>query len=163
MKLETKNIQNSLNKAYLSESNYQGEIKKLAENLTEFHNSVKETDSEETIKDYLNRFLNDTYYKGKYAIKENINNIDIAILNGKNVESTVGVIIETKSLKSTEMIRPENMTAKSFLELVLYYMSERIIRENVEVKHLIITNTKEWYIFYVSEFERIFYNKKLFK
>ena len=163
MKLEKQNIQNTISKAYLSESNYKGTIDRFAINLSKLNTSVKEQDREETIKDYINRFLNDTYYKNKFAIKENENNIDLAILNQKNVESSIGVIIETKSLRNTtEMITDENLTAKSFLELVLYYMSERIIRKNIDVKHLIITNSKDWYIFNAREFERIFYKNKSF-
>ncbi|MCW4014977.1 MAG: type II restriction endonuclease, partial [Candidatus Bathyarchaeota archaeon] len=49
-------------------------------------------------------------------------------------------------------------------ELVLYYLRERITQNNLETKHLIITNIYEWFIFNATTFDRLFaQNKKLVK
>ena len=162
MNLDYKNISNSLTKAYLVQNPAIDEINKFKENYIEFIKSIKPTDNEETLKDYLNNFLRDTYYKGKFQIKENHNNIDLVILNGKNVDDKIGVIVETKAIKSNEMITTNDLNKKAFHEIVQYYLEERIINENLEIKHLIITNSIDWFIFNATEFERLFYQNKSF-
>ena len=82
----------------------------------------------------MNNFLRDTYYKGKFLIKENYNNIDLVILNGKNIDNKIGVIVETKVIKSNEMITTKDLNKKTFQELIHYYLEERIINENLEIK-----------------------------
>ncbi len=161
MKLEIKNISNSLNKAYLAQCPYIDEISLFKDNYANLLKSINPNDNEETLKDYINIFFRDTYYKNKFTIKENINNIDLVIYNGKDENDKIGVIIETKALKNNaEMITKTDLNKKAFQELMLYYLEERIINNNVEIKHLIITNSIDWCVFNVSEFERIFYQNK---
>ncbi len=162
MKLEIKNISNSLNKAFLAQCPYIDEITLFKENYAILLNAIKPNDNEETLKDYINNFFRDTYYKNKFTIKENINNIDLVIYNGKDDNDKIGVIIETKALKNNaEMITINDLNKKAFQELIQYYLEERIINKNIEIKHLIITNSIDWFIFNVSEFERIFYQNKI--
>ncbi len=169
MKLEIRNISNSLNKAHLAQCTYIDEITLFKENYTTLLKSIKPTDNEETLKDYINNFFRDTYYKNKFTIKENIDNIDLVIYNGKDDNDKIGVIIETKALKNkAEMITIDYqqgvatpcLNRKAFQELILYYLEERIINNNLEIKHLIITNSIDWFVFNVTEFERIFYQNK---
>ncbi len=162
MKLEKIYLSNSLNKAYLAQCPFIDEINLFKDNYSILFKSIKTTDNEETIKDYLNDFLKNTYYKGKFVTKENINNIDLVILNGKNIDDKIGVIIETKAIKSNEMITENDLNKKAFHELIQYYLEERIINQNIEIKHLIITNSIDWYIFNATEFERLFYQNKSF-
>jgi len=161
MKTEIKNISRSLNKAYLARSLYIDDIKLFKENFETLLHATKPSDSEETLKDYINIFFRDTYYKNKFAIKENVNNIDLAIYNGKDETAQIGVLIETKALKNNaEMISADDLNKKAFQELIKYYLEER--KKNLEIKHLIITNSIDWYIFDATEFERIFYENKDF-
>ena len=162
MKLEIKHISETLNKAYLSQCPFIDEINCFKENYEYLFKSIRPTDNEETLKDYINNFLRDTYYKGKFLIKENYNNIDFVILNGKNVEDNIGVIVETKAIKSNEMITINALNKKAFWELIQYYLEERVINKNIEIKHLIITNSIDWFIFNATEFERLFYLNKSF-
>ena len=59
------------------------------------------------------------------------------------------------------MLSKDNLNKKALQELVLYYLRERITHKNLEVKHLIITNINEWYIFDEHLFERLFNKKDL--
>jgi len=161
MILQTKNIDKALNKAYLAQNPYANEINLFKEHYTTLLKSIQQTDNEETLKDYINDFLKNTYYKGKFFTKENVNNIDLSILTGNNADDKIAVIIETKAIKNVaEMITENDLNKKAFYELIQYYLEERISNSNIEIKHLIITNSIEWFIFNATEFERIFYQNK---
>jgi hypothetical protein len=162
MKLEIKNINNSLNKAYLAQCPFIDEITLFKNNYSTLLKSIKQNDSEETLKAYIHDFFKNTYYQGKFASKVNVNNIDFVILNGKEIDDKIGIIIETKAIKSLEMITINELNKKAFQELIQYYLEERVINENVEIKHLIITNSIDWFIFNATEFERLFYLNKSF-
>src|SRR5690554_7895259 len=58
------------------------------------------------------------------------------------------------------MVTTEKLNTKAFQELVLYYLRERITHKNLEVKHLIITNINEWFIFEATTFDRLFAQNK---
>ncbi len=163
MKLVLQNITLSLNKAYLAQSLALKDADRFLKNYNRFFDSVNHNESEETLKDYINRFLNDTYYKGKYAVKENENNIDLVIKNGNKADDKTGVIIETKALKNTsEMITPDEINRKALHEAMLYFMQERHQNNNAELKHIIITNSLDWFIFDATEFERVFFKNNSF-
>jgi len=48
-------------------------------------------------------------------------------------------------------------------EAILYYLKERIDENNNEIKHIIITNIYEWFIFNAYDFERHFFKSNLTK
>ena len=58
------------------------------------------------------------------------------------------------------MISQERPNAKALHELLHYYMQERYINDNKEIKHLVATNIFEWYIFDAADFERFFFDNK---
>jgi adenine-specific DNA-methyltransferase len=108
--------------------------------------------------------LKDTYYKLNHFINTKGRN-DLVIHNGQNANSTVDVILETKKpTNKGEIVTSERLNAKAFQELVLYYLRERITHNNLALKHLIITNINEWFIFDATLFDRLFaQNKPLVK
>ncbi|MDX5478955.1 MAG: type II restriction endonuclease, partial [Cyclobacteriaceae bacterium] len=77
---------------------------------------------------------------------------------------------QTLSSESSPLHRGEglgvkvNLNVKSFQELVLYFLRERITQNNLEIKHLVVTNIYEWFVFDASVFEKAFaQNKNLVK
>jgi len=48
-------------------------------------------------------------------------------------------------------------------ELLLYFLRERVTKKNIDIKHLIVTDFYEWFIFDAIEFEKIAENAKLKK
>ena len=90
---------------------------------------------------------------------------DLVIRNGALPDNTTGVIIETKKFSNkSEMVTCENLNAKALQELVWYFLGERITQKNIDIKHLIITNVYEWFIFDAQIFEKLFaQNKTLVK
>ncbi|MBF0647901.1 hypothetical protein IR083_03590 [Dysgonomonas sp. GY75] len=118
-------------------------------------------ESEEFHKNLITDFLNSVYYKDNHYINTK-GYADLVIHNGKGTKSPVGVLIEVKKpTNKAEMISNDNLNAKSFQELVLYYFRERSKSKNFELRYLIITNINEWFVFDAQDFEKYFYRNKL--
>jgi type II restriction/modification system DNA methylase subunit YeeA len=164
MKLTLRKIEQDLNNAYLKQSLKRDQIETFKTNLKRMFSRIDAKESEENLKNIISDFLIDTYYKNQYEINTK-GRTDLVIHNGKSASDTVGVIIETKKpTNKAEMISPSHTNAKALHELLHYYMQERYINDNKEIKHIIATNINEWYIFDASDFERFFFeNKRLRK
>lgn len=168
MRLIETEISKSLNKAYLKQDLNRQQIDLLKSNLkilftkTEIAESKKE--HEEHFKNIVSEFLKETYYKQEYEININKRK-DLVIHNGKSSSDSIGVIIEAKRPSNeSEMVSSKNTNSKALHELLHYYMQERFINNNKEIKHIIATSCYDWYIFDASDFEKFFYeNKKLRK
>lgn len=117
-------------------------------------------ESEEHLKNDIRDFLRDTYYRDAYAINTK-DKKDLVIHLSKDTNSPVGVLIEAKRPSNkSEMVSRDNLNKKALHELVLYYLRERVTHDNKQVRHLIITNINEWYIFKADQFEKLFFTKK---
>ncbi len=164
MNLQILNPRKSLNKAYLKVKPLRSEIEVFKANLIHLLDQIDEKETEEFHKNIVSDFLKNTYYGAKHYINTKGRN-DLVIHNGKDAKSTVGVIIEAKSTTNkTEMLRMDSINTKAFQELVLYYLRERISANNIEIKHLAVTNIYEWFIFDAHVFEKYFaQNKELVK
>ena len=152
----------ALNKAFLKVKPNRSEIELFKTHLITLLDRINDSESEEFHKNLISDFLKDTYYKQNHFINTKGRN-DLVIHNGPNANSTVGVIIEAKKpTNKTEMVTTQNLNVKAFQELVLYYLRERITDKNLEVKHLIVTNVNEWFIFDATTFDRLFAQNKKF-
>lgn len=154
----------ALNKAYLKVKPNRADIERFKANLIQLLDRTNDTESEEFHKNLITDFLKKTYYDPYHYINTKGRN-DLVIHNGDRAKSPVGVIIEAKKpTNKTEMVTAERLNTKAFQELVLYYLRERITLKNLEVKHLVITNITEWFIFDATMFDRLFaQNKSLVK
>lgn len=152
----------SLNKAFLKVKPNRSEIELFKSNLIQLLNRIDEKESEEFHKNLISDFLKDTYYKNSHFINTKGRN-DLVIHNGSQAKSSVGVILETKKpTNKSEMVSTDKLNTKAFHELVLYYLRERITHKNLEIKHLIISNIYEWFIFDAIIFDRLFAQNKSF-
>ncbi|MFO7970681.1 MAG: hypothetical protein R6U40_02905, partial [Desulfobacterales bacterium] len=140
------------------------QIETFKSNILQLFNQINEQESEEHHKNIIRTFLRETWYSPGYYINTK-GRIDLVIHNSKDATSAVGVLLETKkSSNKTEMPTKENLNAKAMHELMLYYLRERIAAGNKDIKHLIITNIHEWFVFDAQEFYRLFaQNKTLVK
>ncbi len=164
MQINRLNPRKALNKAFLKVKPNRTEIEGFKANLIQLLDRSNDTESEEFHKNLVIDFLKKTYYDPSHFINTKGKN-DLVIHNGDKAKSTVGVIIEAKKpTNKSEMVTPDKLNAKALQELVLYYLRERITQNNLEAKHLIITNINEWFIFDATTFDRLFaQNKKLVK
>lgn len=128
--------------------NYLNKIKANEHESEEFQKGI--------FKDFLEKIIPDKQINTR-------GNIDLAIYNGKSTDSNVGVIVEYKKLDNTaEMMSLDNLNAKGFRELVAYYLRERLINKNIEIKKGIVTNGYQFFVIDSNELEKYFYkNKKL--
>lgn len=152
----------ALNKAFLKIKPSRSHIEDFKTNLIQILDSINEKESEEFHKNLVIDFLKKTYYDPNYSVNTKGRN-DLVIHNGKDAKTNVGVIIEAKSpINKTEMITVANLNGKALQELVLYYMRERITHKNTELKHLVVTNIYEWFVFDAQLFNKLFAEKKSF-
>jgi type II restriction/modification system DNA methylase subunit YeeA len=152
----------ALNKAFLKIKPSRSHIENFKTNLIAVLDAINEKESEEFHKNLVIDFLKKTYYDPNYSVNTKGRN-DLVIHNGKDAKSNVGVIIEAKSpVNKTEMITVANLNGKALQELVLYYMRERITHKNTELKHLVVTNIYEWFVFDAQLFNKLFAEKKSF-
>src|SRR5690554_4274656 len=164
MELHLLRPKKALNKAFLKVKPNRTEIQNFKANLIQLLDRINDTESEEFHKNLVIDFLKKTYYDPNHFINTKGRN-DLVIHNGPESNSTVGVIVEAKKpTNKSEMVTTEKLNTKAFQELVLYYLRERITHKNLEVKHLVITNINEWFIFDATTFDRLFaQNKNLVK
>jgi adenine-specific DNA-methyltransferase len=150
----------SLNKAYLKVKPSRSEIELFKKNLIGLLDGLDESESEEHNKNDLGYFLNNTFYHPGFYINTK-DRADLVIHNGPDSKSFAGVLIEAKKPSNkAEMIHPDNLNAKAFHELILYYLRERITNHNLEIKNLIATNIYEWFVFDAALFEKAFAQNK---
>lgn len=118
---------------------------------------INEKESEENVKDHLMDFLKEVYYKGTYVVAPK-GKTDFVIHLGKEASSPAGVLFEVKRpANKSEMVSRENLNTKAFHELLLYYFQERSRDRNSDLRHCVITNVYEWYIFDAALIDRVFY------
>lgn len=147
----------SLNKGFLKQRPLRSDIDLFKLNLVRLLDKVDEMEREENQKNHLRDFLLDTYYKGSNEINTK-DTQDLVIHSGKSNKDPVSVIIEAKRPGNrAEMITPGRPNSKALQELLLYYLRERVDRNNIDIKYLIATNIYEWYIFDAATFEKLFY------
>ena len=157
-------IKDALNKAFIKVRPERAAIDKFKKNFIRLQERIElnSKEHEEHLKNLVSDFLKNTWYGENYYINTK-ENIDLAIHTGNNSNTPVGVIIEAKSPSNkTEMIKRNSLNSKAMQELLFYYFQETIGHNpNVDLKHLVITNTIEWYIFDAKVFYSLFSEDKI--
>ncbi|MFP6128495.1 class I SAM-dependent DNA methyltransferase [Helicobacter pylori] len=151
-------------KDFIKKHNPQEPKKETIENFEKEINSLLENaprqDDEEFQKNEINKFLKNAYGYDCNTSKK----VDSAIY----VDGEVRVLIEVKALdKKTEFPKNrENPLSKAFCQMVLYFLEEIEKEKNNSLKHAIICNAHEFFLFdckdllFLKEDKRI---KKFYK
>ncbi|TRU05596.1 MAG: class I SAM-dependent DNA methyltransferase [Microcystis sp. Msp_OC_L_20101000_S702] len=162
MIVNKRELKQTLNRMYLKIKPDTETIQVFQANLTRLLEQCDSKKSEEFNKNLLIDFFKNTYYSDRYFINTK-ERIDLVIHNNQDVKSPVGIIFETKKPTRTinaEMPRLDHLNTKAFQQLVLYFLRERVTDKNLEIKHLIVTNIYEWFIFDAKIFEELFFANK---
>ncbi|MCC5814210.1 MAG: Eco57I restriction-modification methylase domain-containing protein [Leptospira sp.] len=155
--------QKALNDAYKKVKPTRDQIESFKKNLMQLLDRANDSESEEYHKNLVSDFLKDAYYKESNHFINTKGRNDLVIHNGSDGKATVGVILEAKKVSNkSEMVTSSNLNTKAFQELVLYFLRERIAQKNHEVKHLVITNFYDWFIFDAKTLDQQFAQNKEF-
>ncbi|WP_120935410.1 class I SAM-dependent DNA methyltransferase [Helicobacter pylori] len=128
--------------------NFEKEINSLLEN-------AKRQDGEEFQKNEINSFLKNTYDYHCNTYEK----VDSAIY----VDGKAWVLIEVKALNNRNEFPKdrENPLSKAFCQMVFYFLEE--IENNNSLKHAIIANAHEFFLFDCRDFSALFQNDKKIK
>ncbi|GAA9087186.1 class I SAM-dependent DNA methyltransferase [Helicobacter pylori] len=128
--------------------NFEKEINRLLEN-------AKRQDGEESQKSKINKFLENTY---GYDCDTN-EKVDSAIY----VDGKAWVLIEVKALNNRNEFPKdrENPLSKAFCQMVFYFLDA--IKNNNSLKHAIICNAHEFFLFDCKDLLNLFQNDKEIK
>ena len=149
-------IKQALNKSYRLIKPKRQAMEAFKGNLIKLLDDLDEKESEENVKIHLMDFLKNTYYAPDLMVATK-GKTDFVIHTGKEAKSRVGVLFEVKRpFNKSDMVTRENQNAKAMHELILYYLRERVDGNNTDIRHLVITNIYEWFIFDAQDFERVF-------
>lgn len=135
---------------------------KLSHCLNSISIAEDNQEHEENFKNYIAEFLKNSLYQDHLInTKERI---DLAIYSGTDANSHISVLIEVKRPSNTnEFLSSKNINKKALHELLLYYLKERVDKQNNNIKHLIATNGYEWYLFKGEDFYTYFYKNARLK
>ncbi|WP_370090395.1 Eco57I restriction-modification methylase domain-containing protein [Ekhidna sp.] len=155
-------LANVLNPAYKKVPVDKAEMDVFITSLNKYLKALETDESEEHYKTPLRDLLNEVYYKNEFAINTK-GRADFVIFNGKTDQTSAGVLVETKKPNSSDMVTEKSLDNRSMHELMLYYMRERVDHENNELKHLIITDFYQWYVFDAVDFYNLIYQNTAFR
>ena len=152
----------TVNKAYLKQPIGETEIKCFKEAMLKMLKNVNANESEEHNKNLVIEFLSNAFYKNTNAINTK-GKTDAAIYESPDsLKSDILVLIEAKGPGRPDMAKRTELNCKALHELILYYIREEENQHNTKIKHLIITNCYEWFVFDKTCFYRLFLANKKF-
>lgn len=169
MKLIIDSLKDSLDKRFKFSPIQRTKFDNFKSSLTNLYRdsekSLKENQTESHFSTILGTFLTTSFYENKHHIntksyKGQIE-CDLVIYDKHISYNKSEVLIEIKKPgKKDEMISQGDVHKKSFYETILYYLYEKIILHNDEVKKIIITDLYDWYIFNSTDYYHKFIKDK---
>lgn len=155
-------IEQTLSKAERSLSVANTDIERFWKHLKTFLYEMETVPDEPAVVTLVSVFLADALYGAKHAIAVN-SPTDLVIFSNKTVrDSHPYVLFEVKHPTNSEMVRLDDINRKAIHELILYYVREEIGNHNTDVKHLVITDGLQWFIFDKQVFYDCFCARKSF-
>jgi len=138
-----------IKKAYLREKIRTERFEEFRQAFEWLGRSIDTERDEEHNKAFIRDFLKDDM---GYSGVNTAGRADMAIYKDGIPE----VLIEVKRpTNKTEMLSLERPNVKSLHEALLYFMRETRKDRNLSIRHIVITNGYEWYIFDAYEFNRL--------
>ncbi len=131
----------------------ESEFERFKSALNDFKSKIDDKGREAYNETWIRDFLNGAFYQSTNAINKK-DDIDYAIFSDTKAKEDVLVIIEAKRVVSKDFpVKDGNINVKALHETILYYMRESLVTGNKGVRHIVITNANEWFIFDAREFE----------
>lgn len=151
-----------VNKAYLNDAVIESEIKRFRLALSDLLDNINIAESEEHNKTFVEIFLRDAFYKEGYVVNTK-QKTDAAIYEKYTDGRLLPIVlIEAKGPGRPDMVSRAELNQKALHELILYYLREEVRDGNTEIKHLIITDCYQWFVFEKKFFYQFFAKNKSF-
>jgi hypothetical protein len=162
LQLNCQTPQQSLNAEIIRFRPNESDFNRFKQALAKLLGQIDEADRENRQENYVRDFLLESFYRDRREINKK-GDVDLAIHTGKTKDSNVAVIVEAKRPTGGEMISAANPNAKALQQAVLYFMRERVDENNIDLKYIVVTNIKQWFIFKAADFNRYFHDDAKFR
>ncbi len=116
--------------------------------------------SEESEKGAIRDLLRDAFYSGQAIRPKKYKGpigSDLTIRSGH--DNTLVLIEAKRGSNIAEMVSQELLVTKAFVECVVYYGFEKHKLGNDHIKHVVITNARQWFIFDAADFRAATWDK----
>ena len=150
-------------KAYLHDKPDIQEVMTFKSAMQELLMRINPSEHEEFNKNLVAEFFNRSLYSDKRYMVNTYNVTDLAIYTemGTHNEHPV-VLFEFKGPERPDMVTKNDLKKKALYELILYYIREEIGKRNTDIKHLVITDCWEYFVFEKKLFYQLFARNKRF-
>lgn len=153
----------SIAKVFLREKPLAEEIEGFRAAIQELFIRINPQEREEFNKNLVTDFFNKSLYSDTKYMVNTYHDTDLAIYAEMETPDEHPVVLfEFKGPDRPDMVTKENLKKKAFYQLVLYYIREEVRNHNTDIKHLIITNCWEYFIFEKKLFYKLFARDKHF-
>jgi adenine-specific DNA-methyltransferase len=160
VKITVKSISQSLSPSLKAFKPTRTALTGFSAKLKEYLEVIDHNESEENLKTHFMQLLRSLY--GSNHLIEQQERIDFVIRTGGK-KSPAGVLVESKRRgNKADMITKTDCNRKALHEIVLYYMRERT-NGNTDIRHLIVCNEHEVFIFSSRDFELAFFKNAAFR
>ena len=155
-------IEQTLSKAVRSLSIPKVELERFWMQFQGFLSELEASPDEEFSKTLVRNLLSSTFYGDSHAINTN-NPTDLVIYADASAKGSHPVVLfEIKHHTNDEMVRRDDLNRKALHELILYYLREEVLMHNTDIKHLVVTDGLQWFVFDKKVFYECFASKKKF-
>ena len=147
----------SIPKAYLRDKPEVKDVVTFKNALKDLLTRINPDEHEEFNKNLVADFFNRSLYRDRNYMVNTYQRTDLAIYTemGTHNEHPV-VLFEFKGPSRPDMVTKEDLKKKALYELILYYIREEVNKHNIDIKHLVITNCWEYFIFEKKLFYQLF-------
>ena len=152
------NTTQAIPKVFLRQPSNEADVQVFRTALQEMLSRIQPEESEEFNKNLVDEFFSRSLYRDRTYMVNTYQRTDLAIFKDERPM----VLFEFKRPGSAEMVTKEDLKRKSLYELILYYIREEVRNHNTEIKHLVITNCWEYYVFEKKLFYQLFVRNRRF-
>ncbi|MBO4564193.1 MAG: Eco57I restriction-modification methylase domain-containing protein, partial [Bacteroidaceae bacterium] len=153
----------SIAKVYLRERPVAQEVQDFRNAMQVLLQHINAEESEEFNKNLVTEFFNASIYRGREYMVNTYQRTDLAIYTQMDTHDKHPVVLfEFKGPSRPDMVTTDDLKKKALYELVLYYIREEVNKQNTDIKHLIITNCWEYFVFEKRLFYQLFVSNKRF-
>lgn len=152
------NTTQAIPKVFLRQPSNEADVQAFRTALQELLSRIQPEESEEFNKNLVDEFFSRSLYRDRTYMVNTYQRTDLAIFKDERPM----VLFEFKRPGSAEMVTKEDLKRKSLYELILYYIREEVRNHNTEIKHLVITNCWEYFVFEKNLFYQLFVRNRRF-